>query len=101
MISPHGTNIGMMDPAYFVGRMEILKWLGDFLEIKIQKIEETASGAIACQLMDAIFPGCIIMSKVDFSARNDYEFIKNYKLLQSAFSKVNIKKVNFKVKIDN
>lgn len=38
--------IGMMDPAYFVGRVEIIKWVNDFLKLNIQKIEDTASGII-------------------------------------------------------
>lgn len=45
----------MMDKAYFVGRKEILTWLNDTFSLNLQKIEETASGAVACQIMDAIY----------------------------------------------
>ena len=47
----------------------------------------TASGAVACQLTEYVFKGSIPMSKVNWEARSDYEFINNYKLLQAAFSK--------------
>ena len=43
------------------------------------KIEDTCSGAIACQLIDAHFPGKVPMQKVQWDARNDYEYVNNYK----------------------
>jgi hypothetical protein len=51
------SNIGMMDSAFFVGRKELIDWINDTLEINIQKVEQTASGAIACQLFDIMHPG--------------------------------------------
>jgi microtubule-associated protein, RP/EB family len=77
---------------------------------------QTASGAVACQLMDALHPGIVPMgrvslccsrathlstiinlswvpSQVDFNARNEYEYVNNYKLLQAAFTKANVQKV--------
>lgn len=47
----------MMDPAYFVGRKAILGWLNDTFQMSLTKIEETASGAVACQILDMIYPG--------------------------------------------
>jgi len=80
----------MMDDAYFVGRKQILDWLNDLLQLKLTKIEETASGAVACQVMDALFPGKVPMSKVNWGAKTDYEFVANYKVLQSVFAKLSI-----------
>ena len=52
--------------AYFVSRNEILSFLNGLLDMNLTKIEETASGAVACQLTEYIFPGSVPMSKVNW-----------------------------------
>jgi microtubule-associated protein, RP/EB family len=42
--------------------------------------------------MDAIYPGTFNLSKVKWGAKFDYEYVENYKVLQSAFDKNGIKK---------
>lgn len=42
--------------------------------------------------MDAIYPGTFNLSKVKWTAKFDYEFVENYKVLQNAFDKNGIKK---------
>jgi hypothetical protein len=33
-------SIGMMDPAYFVGKVELLNWLNDLLKLNYGKVEQ-------------------------------------------------------------
>eukprot|EP00511_Aplanochytrium_stocchinoi_P007289 CAMPEP_0204826610 /NCGR_PEP_ID=MMETSP1346-20131115/4261_1 /ASSEMBLY_ACC=CAM_ASM_000771 /TAXON_ID=215587 /ORGANISM="Aplanochytrium stocchinoi, Strain GSBS06" /LENGTH=351 /DNA_ID=CAMNT_0051954705 /DNA_START=88 /DNA_END=1143 /DNA_ORIENTATION=+ len=82
----------MMDSTYFVGRKPILDWLNDFLQLNLTKIEDTANGAVACQVMDALFPRHIAMSRVDWGARSAYQYVDNYKILQAVFTKLSIDK---------
>lgn len=42
--------------------------------------------------MDSIYPGTFNLSKVKWGAKFDYEYVENYKVLQSAFDKNGIKK---------
>lgn len=84
------SNIGMMDSAFFVGRKELIDWINDTLEVNLQKVEQTASGAIACQLFDIMHPGQVSMSKVNWGANKDFEFVANYKVLQTAFTKLHV-----------
>jgi len=80
----------MMDAGFFVGRRDIIDWINDTLLLNVEKIEQTASGAIACQLLDVMYPGNVPMHKVNWSATKDFEFIANYKILQTCFAKLSI-----------
>lgn len=85
-------SISLMDGTYFVGRKEILDWLNALCGLSLSKVEQTCTGAVACQILDAIYPGKVPMSKVDWSANKDYEYIQNYKVLQKCFSTLKIDK---------
>jgi RP/EB family microtubule-associated protein len=59
------------------------------------------TGAVYCQVFDVVYPGSIQMSRISWAAKNEYEYVQNYKLLQSGFNKQSQKKyidVNLKFK---
>lgn len=78
--------------AYFVGRAELLNWINSTLGLNLTKVEQTANGAVACQIIDAVHPGTINLSKVKFNASTEYDMMSNYKVLQSAFVKLEVDK---------
>jgi RP/EB family microtubule-associated protein len=86
------SSIGIMDPAFFVGKRELLGWLNDFFELNYTKVEQCATGALHCQILDCLFPGKVPIKKVKFDAKYEYEFVKNFKVLQDVFNKENIPK---------
>jgi len=84
---------GMMSQAYFKGKRELLEWISTFLEMEIPKVEVLASGAHYCQLLDALYPGSVKMSKVNFGAYLEETYVQNWKLVQIAFQKQSIQKL--------
>ena len=40
--------------------------------------------------MDIMYPGSVPMQKVDWAAKKDFEWVHNYKILQTAFTKLKI-----------
>jgi len=79
------SSIGIMDPAFFVGKNVLIAWVNDFLKAGIKKVEDMATGAYHCQILDAIYPGKVPLGKVNFNAKYDYEYVKNFKVLQDVF----------------
>jgi len=60
--------------------------------LDLEKIEQLGTGAVHCAIMDSLFPNSVNMSKVAWKAKYEWEFINNFKLLQSAFSKSKLNK---------
>ena len=78
----------------FTPNSQLLAWINFTLGLSLQKIEDTANGAVACQLMDAIHrnQGGVSLKQVDFNAKTEYEALNNYKVLQQAFLKYGVNK---------
>ena len=82
----------MMDKAYFVGKQVLIQWLNELLNLRITKIEECATAAVYCGVMDCLFPGTFQFSRVKWQAKHEHEFVENYKILQSSFDKNGVKR---------
>ena len=85
-------SFGIMDGGYFVPRTEILRWINQMLELKLTLIEQLSTGAVYCQLLDAVCPGIVPLHKLNWKARTEYEFMQNLKVLQLVFDRVGMTK---------
>ena len=47
--------------AFFVGKNELLNWLNELLQLSYTKVEQCANGAAYCQIMDAVYPVCLVL----------------------------------------
>ncbi|GAA5981509.1 hypothetical protein JCM10908_004135 [Rhodotorula pacifica] len=65
-------------------RTELIAWLGDLLAVNYNKIEQCGTGAAYCQIIDSIF-GDVPMNKVKFEAKQEYEYLSNFRILQNSF----------------
>ncbi|KWU46764.1 hypothetical protein RHOSPDRAFT_31582 [Rhodotorula sp. JG-1b] len=65
-------------------RTELIAWLGDLLAVSYNKIEQCGTGAAYCQIIDSIF-GDVPMNKVKFEAKQEYEYLSNFRILQNSF----------------
>merc|ERR1719476_574814 len=86
------STVGMMEGAFFVPRTELLAWVNGVLQTSLTKVEQCASGAVYCQIIDACHSGTISMKKVNWMAKADHEYVPNYKVLQAAFDKNGIQR---------
>ncbi|CEP60351.1 microtubule-binding protein BIM1 LALA0_S01e08746g [Lachancea lanzarotensis] len=72
-------------------RSELLGWLNELLRLNYGKIEQCGTGAAYCQIVDSIY-GDVPMHRVKFNATAEYEFLTNFKILQSSFTKHRLEK---------
>ncbi|KAL4128869.1 hypothetical protein PRIC2_007849 [Phytophthora ramorum] len=75
-----------------IGRLELLAWLNEFLETDYTKIEHLADGIAYCQIFDALYPGKVNLQQLNFHARTEMEFERNFRVLRRTFHLCDIKK---------
>jgi len=86
------SNAGLMEGCFFVPRTELISWLRKDLNLSVSKVEQCASGAIYLQVLDKVLPGKVPVGKINWGLKFEYEFVKNYKVMQDVFTKIGIKK---------
>ncbi|ANZ77844.1 BA75_04452T0 [Komagataella pastoris] len=67
-------------------RSELLSWLNATLDLNYTKIEQCGTGAAYCQVIDSIYHD-LPMAKVNFQGNSEYDYMKNYKILQAGFTR--------------
>ncbi|GAA5945522.1 hypothetical protein JCM3775_004188 [Rhodotorula graminis] len=65
-------------------RTELLEWINDLLQLSLTKVEQCGTGGVYCQIIDSIF-GDVAMNKVKMQAKQEYEYLANFRVLQNSF----------------
>lgn len=77
-----------------ISRTDLIDWVNSMLGLTYSKVENLCTGAAYCQFMEMLFgAGVVPLKKIKFDARHDYEFIENFKILQTSFKKKGVDKV--------
>ncbi|KAM0748477.1 hypothetical protein T439DRAFT_327737 [Meredithblackwellia eburnea MCA 4105] len=72
-------------------RVDLINWINDLLQLNITKVEQCGAGGIYCQIIDSIY-GDVPMAKVKMAAKQEYEYLANFKVLQAVFKSHGIDK---------
>jgi len=77
-----------------MGNASLVKWVNEFLELEtpMKKVDEMSSAICYAQLLEALFPGKVPISKINFNAKNEYDLINNWKVIQGVFTAQGISK---------
>lgn len=77
-----------------LGNGALVKWVNEFLELEspIKKVDELCSAVCYAQFLEAIFPGKVALNKINFNAKNEYDLINNWKVIQSVFTAQSVTK---------
>ncbi|KAG0367848.1 calponin-like actin-binding protein [Gamsiella multidivaricata] len=72
-------------------RGELIAWVNELLGLNYTKVEQLGTGAAYVQIMDSIY-GDLPMSRVKFATKHEYEYLGNYKVLQTCFANKKVDK---------
>ncbi|KAJ7491561.1 calponin homology domain-containing protein [Mycena galericulata] len=72
-------------------RTELLVWLNELLQINYTKVEQCGTGGAYCQVLDSIYLD-VPMARVKMAAKQEYEYLANYKILQNVLKAKRIDK---------
>lgn len=76
-----------------LSRGELLAWVNDLTNLNLPKVEAMGTGAAHCLIIHSIF-GDVPTHKINFKAVHEYEYVHNFKVLQEAFTRHRIDRVN-------
>ena len=80
------------DPAFRATNKDILLWINRTLNTSFSSLTDASNGAAHCQLCHMLHPSAFgaDWKKVNWTAKNDYELVNNFSILNRAFNKANI-----------
>lgn len=59
MSGVQGESFGINSDAYHVPKGVLLDWMNQAFDLQLSKIEQCATGAVYCQIIDKLYPGTV------------------------------------------
>ena len=75
-----------------LGRLELLAWLNEMVETDYPKVEMCSDGVAFCQILDALHPNTVNISKLNLNAKNKDDNSRNLKVLEDVINKLKLQK---------
>lgn len=76
---------------FSLSRNQLVDWVNQEFRVNISKVEQCGTGAVFCLIFDSVLD-TVRMNRVNWGARQPYEYIENFKLLQSALRAADVQK---------
>lgn len=73
-------------------RHELIAWLNQLTNLNITKVEECGKGYVYAHVFDSIY-GDVPFRKINFNCNNEYQYLQNWRVIQSIFTQHKIDKV--------
>ncbi|KAJ3444709.1 microtubule-associated protein rp/eb family member [Anaeramoeba flamelloides] len=71
---------------------QLIKWINKLVGVNYYKLEDCKNGVAYCRVMNKLFPSVLSLSKINQMPTQDFEINRNYKVLQTAFQKIGVRK---------
>ncbi|CAD8090206.1 unnamed protein product [Paramecium sonneborni] len=71
---------------------DLIKWINESFKLTITQLEALGTGCVFCQIFEYLYPDSIQSNKIVWKANTEVDYIKNFKTLADAFTKLNISK---------
>lgn len=72
------------------GRLELLGWLNDTLQLDYSKVEDCSDGVGFLQLCDAVLPGLVPLQRVNFDCRSREDCERNLRILRQVLKRAQV-----------
>ena len=73
-----------------IGKADLLAWINHISKTSYITVESLADGIAYAHILDALHPGCIALSRLNFTTRYPEDNLRNLKLVEDALKKLRI-----------
>lgn len=73
-----------------LGKADLLAWINRSVETEYMTIESLADGVAYAQVLDAVHPGCLVITRLNLNTKYPEDNLRNLRLVEDALKKLKI-----------